>query len=412
MAREEVALRRALFVTVIGTRPVVLGSNVLEEVDRRYCLNIDDMSIHQTMSEDFLLFLPDEEVVTRVLNEGRPFRGPMFSLVFKQWTRFTHTSATSLPHLMDIEICGTPAHAWGLTTAKELLHDSCHILELHPASASKSDLSSLKLRAWCLDPMKLRRDMDLHIIERGPFNQEARCLTYKISIAVLSAPLQFLPESSLSPSDEDELHGEELHGEEDEDVWGQSNPRIRQLGPLQRQSVHLRLGSHQRAGRERTADVHGDMVEAPVLALEGGAALCVGDDSLTSPRSSSPQRRSLAEPLEKAGLSSPRFATQVPSMTTSKNILEDLSPRCHDHDPVVPGAVLSVQDDLGFNVPGEAISTESINGVRALEVVPVVPSVEKINNPQVLSSLGRPGLAGPYGPTTAGSPDFVLPVSP
>jgi hypothetical protein len=259
MAREEVALRRSLFVTVIGTRPVVLGSDVLEEVARRYCFNIDDMSIHQTMPEDFLLFLPDEEVAIRVLNEGRPFRGPMFSLVFKQWTRFTHASATSLPHLMDIEIRGISAHAWGLTTAKELLHDSYHILELHPASASKSDLSSLKLRAWCLDLMKLHRDMDLHIIEQGPFNQEARCLTYKISISVLPAPLQFLSESSLSPSDEDELHDEE-----DEDVRGQSNPRNRQLGPLQHQSVHLRLGSHQRAGRERTADVHGDMTEVPI----------------------------------------------------------------------------------------------------------------------------------------------------
>jgi hypothetical protein len=242
--REEVALRRALFVTVVGTRPIILGSNVLEEVARRYCLNIDDMSIHQTMPEDFLLFLPDEEVATRVLNEGRPFRGPMFLLVFKQWTRFTHASATSLPHLLDIEIRGIPAHAWGLTTAKKLLHDACHILELHPASASKSDLSSLKLRAWCLDPMMLRRDMDLHIVERGPLNQEARCLTYKISIVVLPASLQFLSESSLSPSDE-------LHGEEDEDVRGLSNPRIRQLGPsMQRQSVHLRLGSHQSAGKK------------------------------------------------------------------------------------------------------------------------------------------------------------------
>jgi hypothetical protein len=56
---------------------------VLEEVGHRYSLNIDDMSIHQTMLEDFLLFLPDEEVATRVLYEGRSFRGPMLSLVFK-----------------------------------------------------------------------------------------------------------------------------------------------------------------------------------------------------------------------------------------------------------------------------------------------------------------------------------------
>jgi hypothetical protein len=80
MAREEVALRRALFVTVTGTGPVVLGSDVLEEVARRFCINIDDMSIHHSMPEDFVLFLSDEEVATRVLNEGKPFRGPMFSL--------------------------------------------------------------------------------------------------------------------------------------------------------------------------------------------------------------------------------------------------------------------------------------------------------------------------------------------
>jgi hypothetical protein len=94
--------------------------------------------------------------------------------------------------LIDIEIRGIPAHAWGLTIAKKLLHDSCQIIELNPTSASKSDLSSLKLRAWCLDPLMLRKDMDLHIIERGAYDQEARCLTYKISIAILPSPLQFL----------------------------------------------------------------------------------------------------------------------------------------------------------------------------------------------------------------------------
>jgi hypothetical protein len=316
MAREEVALRRALFVTVTGTRPVVLGSEVLEEVARRYCINIDDMSIHQSKPEDFLLFLPDEEVATRVLNEGKPFRGPLFSLVFKQWTRFAHASATSFSHLMDIEIRGIPAHAWGLNTAKKLLHGSCHILELHPASACKTDLSSLKLQAWCLDPKKLCRDMDLHIIEREPFIQEARCLTYKISIAASPAPLQLPSDSSLPPSDENEFHGEE-----DGDVRGPSNPRFRQPRPLQRQPVHHRLGSHQGVGRERSVAVHGNRMVAPVLALEDGAAVCAGDGLLTSPGPSSPQHRCLAEPLEKARLSSPLPATHVPCMTTLKNIL-------------------------------------------------------------------------------------------
>jgi hypothetical protein len=120
--------------------------------------------------------------------------------------------------------------------------------------------------------MKLHRDMDLHIIERGPFNQEARCLIYKISISAIPAPLQFPSDSSLPPSDENEFHGEE-----DGDVRGPSNPPIRQPRPLQRQPIHHRLDSHQRVGRDRSVAVHGNMMEAPVLALEDGAGVCVGD---------------------------------------------------------------------------------------------------------------------------------------
>jgi hypothetical protein len=61
----------------------------------------------------------------------------------------------------------------------------------------------------------------------------------------------------------------------------------------------------------------------------------------------------------------------------------------------------------------EAMSTESVDGVRGPEAVLVVPSVEKMNNPQVLSSLGRLGLtgSGTVGPVY-GSPNSALPVSP
>ena len=83
VARMEVELRRALFVTIVGTRPKVLGREVVEEVARFFQIIEDDMVIHHSKPEDFILFLPDERTATRVLNGGQVFRGPRFSLHFK-----------------------------------------------------------------------------------------------------------------------------------------------------------------------------------------------------------------------------------------------------------------------------------------------------------------------------------------
>jgi hypothetical protein len=104
LARKEAALRRALFVSVVGTRPTVRGEEVIEELARCFGINPDDMSIQHATPEDFLLFLPDEHTATQILNEGRPFRSPGFSLSFKRWTRFSHASTTSMAALVDIEI--------------------------------------------------------------------------------------------------------------------------------------------------------------------------------------------------------------------------------------------------------------------------------------------------------------------
>jgi hypothetical protein len=76
MAREEAALRRALFVTVVGTRLEVLAVDIIEEIAQSFNVNTYNMSIHRAMPEDFLLFLPDEVMVSRVFNGGRIFRGP------------------------------------------------------------------------------------------------------------------------------------------------------------------------------------------------------------------------------------------------------------------------------------------------------------------------------------------------
>lgn len=119
------------------------------------------------MPEDFILFLPDERTASRVLNDGNIFRGPQFDLVFKRWTRCANAAATSLPTLINVEIRGIPAHAWSRSTTDFLLRDSCIISELHPATALKTDLSSFMLKAWCLDPRNLHRDMTHHFGARA-----------------------------------------------------------------------------------------------------------------------------------------------------------------------------------------------------------------------------------------------------
>jgi hypothetical protein len=68
--------------------------------------------------------------------------------------------------LVDIEVRGIQAHTWDLSTASQLLRDSCYVVELFPATVNKTNYSSFLLRAYCFDPVKLHHSMELHIIEK------------------------------------------------------------------------------------------------------------------------------------------------------------------------------------------------------------------------------------------------------
>jgi hypothetical protein len=76
MAHEDATLQKALFVTIVGTRPEVLGAEIINEVARSFNIDVGAMSIHQEMPEDFILFLPDERTTSRVFNDGSIFSGP------------------------------------------------------------------------------------------------------------------------------------------------------------------------------------------------------------------------------------------------------------------------------------------------------------------------------------------------
>jgi hypothetical protein len=123
----EVDLGRALFVTVGGSRPVVTAQHVLDEVARNFGVDVRSMAIMNAAVEDFLLTLPDRRAADRVLNEGRPLYGPGFTLLFRRWSRFAHAEGAVLQSLIEVELWGIPVHAWELSTAQQLLSDSCWV---------------------------------------------------------------------------------------------------------------------------------------------------------------------------------------------------------------------------------------------------------------------------------------------
>jgi hypothetical protein len=254
LAREEIALRRALFVSVAGTRPMVLASEVVDEVARQFDIAVKNMSIQRTMPEDFLLLLPDEDAAAMVFNDGKALRGPRFTLLFKKWSRFAHASASSLSKLVDIEIRGIPEHARSRSTAEHILRNSCWITEVHQNSGSERDFASFWVRAWCLSPERLCRKLDLHILEPGDVIHEKRCLTYKIDISCRLVDLH--PANSAAPPIPPEPFQE---SEEDQDQ-DEQEPHRRHCGDANaagdpRRSLHLRLGPRPPLGR--THDMHG-----------------------------------------------------------------------------------------------------------------------------------------------------------
>lgn len=175
---------KALFVMTAGSRPEVLGAEVIKEVARSFDVEERAMSIHLARLEDFILFLPDEDTASRVFNGGRIFRGPQFDLAFKRSTCCANAFAATLLALVDVEIRGIPTHAWSRDIVDQQLRYSCVITELHPATILKTDLSSFMLRTWCVDPVNLQRDMNLVITEPRLVGRERCCLSYMFSLAV------------------------------------------------------------------------------------------------------------------------------------------------------------------------------------------------------------------------------------
>lgn len=243
IAREEISLRRALFVSIVGTRPTVQAEEVREEIASALGFEASLLLVHKSWPEDFLMIFPDEAMASRAYNNGELYHAPRFSLKFRRWTRFAHATGDSLPTLVEVVLRGIPAHAWDRSTAELLLRDSCHVLELHPATASKLDLSAFRLQAWCHDPASLRRSGELFIVEpsvaAGRSAVPMQGLCYHIDIEVTPVLEESVGDDALPPPP--------VVGGPSGDGGAAAAPRGRGYEGAPRRSVHDRLGGSRSA---------------------------------------------------------------------------------------------------------------------------------------------------------------------
>jgi hypothetical protein len=119
----EEQLRRAVVVTISGTRPEVDLVDAEALLHSAFRLGPSDMSIRAYSPEDFLVLCADVRVRDSMVAQGL-VHAPRFSLVLRGWLRQAHATAMNLPFLVPVELTGVPGDAWNKRTAEVLLDGS------------------------------------------------------------------------------------------------------------------------------------------------------------------------------------------------------------------------------------------------------------------------------------------------
>uniref|UniRef100_A0A453J0P5 DUF4283 domain-containing protein n=1 Tax=Aegilops tauschii subsp. strangulata TaxID=200361 RepID=A0A453J0P5_AEGTS len=142
------------------------------------------------------------------LNGEHFISSPRFALSLRPWCKLAHAGAGVFEYRVELELCGIPAQAWHLSTAKHVLGESCWIERLHPRTRSRENLTVFRLSGRVHNPADVRRAAILEIVELLPSRvpSEApvvRTLTYAISIVLVrAAPLGVPPPGAQANSDD------------------------------------------------------------------------------------------------------------------------------------------------------------------------------------------------------------------
>lgn len=187
LARAKMDLRKALFVTVVGSRSAMSADLVAEEVATTLAIKVDRIVVHKSSLEDFLMLIPSE-MARNVFNNEAMFNTPSCSLKFKFWSRLAHAEAVSLSLHVSIEMRGVPVHAWMLSTAQDLLRGYRTSVELCTDTAVRRDLSCFRVSAWCwrLELIPAMLELLIPEPEMHPCQDLSlkRMLSYEISVSM------------------------------------------------------------------------------------------------------------------------------------------------------------------------------------------------------------------------------------
>jgi hypothetical protein len=86
-------------------------------------------------------------------------------LNIRPWTRLAHADASTFKFKVALELEGIPPHVWTEDTVAKILAPACWVEAVHPATITKSDLSTFKLNAWTCDPRAIPKVVWLHVAE-------------------------------------------------------------------------------------------------------------------------------------------------------------------------------------------------------------------------------------------------------
>ncbi|CAN6201486.1 unnamed protein product [Urochloa humidicola] len=188
IAHAEEELQCALSVLLVGDPAAVSVEGLVAELARRHDLPASSMIPHRLNPNEVLVVCSTVEDVVRVYNDGRSFHLDSVAIHCRRWSRFKNATAVSLPHLIDVEVRGVPAHVWELETAEHLLDEWCWVRALRPDTLDRLDYSSFRVSAWCSNPEGIPASMELVVVEPPAPVAESppvrRALAYTVQISV------------------------------------------------------------------------------------------------------------------------------------------------------------------------------------------------------------------------------------
>jgi len=107
ISQREDDLAKALVVSVVDGAAELIPGTIAHRFEMEDCT----LTLHPFGPARFLLFLPSVELAERVFNGRRAIVTPTLRLHVMRWTRFIHSSASSLTMAVMVDLDGIPAHA-------------------------------------------------------------------------------------------------------------------------------------------------------------------------------------------------------------------------------------------------------------------------------------------------------------